>query len=1131
MADAIGQNSTLKVVLLHGNQMNSEGISALAESLGTNDSLTHLGLRENGIDGEGAQSLARAINKNTTLVELRLEGNVGIRLADSIFLFACGGNRVKLDLSTNDQRAQVAIAQGNGFRENDVEPEMVPEEVLLMDSPAYANDTAQYFADLQKGEIGQISYLKVLVVGSSEAGKTSLVRSLIECSASSAGSTSSGANRKVAEGPTLGVETYRLPRHGESSSSSSNGGSDGSHPGRVDLFDFGSDAEHFLTHARFLANRSLVVLVVDLTLYGNANEEPTEQEAQVFEETVGRWVRAMQVQLQRSRLMIVGSKGDALGAQEASARMENVLDYLEDMMNMLNADARRDFALGMSGTFIELSLTPDSTFVVSSMDPLFVDGVDSLAESLGMMASDASLGLSLQVPRSYAALREYVEAKASEGVDVLDFEEVRSELGFDDNEYGFEVALKLLHVLGLLQWCDFSAFASSSDPSRARIRHTIFTRPSFVLEALWSLCEGSSEKGTILTPDDVHAALDQYRVIYESVLDEFSLPDGRKWADVPARERSLYLDLLCELDILAEVVDKDAVDHSQRVFRVPILFRLDTAAAAVVPDAAVLRRSVREEQDSRSLYRNNESTGRGRRLSLSPFATSRMHSLHWHYEFPIAFPEGFFARLVSKLHPIMSIGEVNDHYVHGFIRFIDKGGDNGTPGDRRSAARGASDAAGLTARRSRHEPVYVTVFSARDSDARGRMSVRAMTMTPQRGGKGSQPPPILLMIFSQIIRRLDMLLDEFPALPRFELILSGDPRWGLTREELAHPDENGKVIEHLFEVHNVPNSHSSLFRYHVREHAPHRLQDARTVHCTMAPSEALLNYVRVEQGLRGTDLWQFKQQLRSDLKILLDRENPSTKEALWYLEQLLRLKGESFTTMTQTPLADIFELKGADRRNAALLASLVDAFNQHGISRKEVRILIFCIIKLETRIRMKYDVCLLRTMSRDSFTPVYKKQANALFRELTTNHNLTCVMLDDKDFGPEHEEQLDNSHVVLCCISMSYIRKLSDIAAPLRTRGVTQNICRIAFEFAAAHRIDSGAMLGAVVDAAVLRNHSTAQLPGLSGIEVTDVSDLRRRAFGQNVGSLTDSILEQIFPYDKDPAKRRALIEAYPSSS
>lgn len=46
-----------------------------------------------------------------------------------------------------------------------------------------------------------------------------------------------------------------------------------------------------------------------------------------------------------------------------------------NIVNDLDAGARLNLALGMSGAFTELSLTPDLTFVLSSVDPVFVDGV------------------------------------------------------------------------------------------------------------------------------------------------------------------------------------------------------------------------------------------------------------------------------------------------------------------------------------------------------------------------------------------------------------------------------------------------------------------------------------------------------------------------------------------------------------------------------------------------------------------------------------------------------------------------------------------------------------------------------------------------------------------------------------
>lgn len=1008
---------------------------------------------------------------------------------------------MKLDLSTNDQRVQSAMENGDIFRSSGIEPELVPEEVLKMDSFSYANDTAQYFHDLQAGKGGLVSYLKVLVVGSKSAGKTSIVNALLDANPAETATVDDNASVDSAFGHRL-----HMPANIDGDEFTT------TRP-EIHVYDFGRETDFYLTHARILSNRSLVLLAVDLTVFQEGDVEAGEVDEALFEEHVGRWVRVMQVQLERSRMVLIGTKGDLVGESKSEAILDALALRVRDMFWNLIQESEANTARGMSGYFIPLNFTPDSSFLICGNSPTFGHGIASLTEALEAYATDSFWGLCLPVPSSYAQLREYIADKADSGELVLDFESVRSELGFADNAYGFEVALKLLYKLGILIWCDSSAFVSSSDPEKARIRNCIFIRPSFIFHTLGSIFQNGLDSRAIPedADEDMRTALETYKILYEPILENFRLKRDLKWGDLSVHDRTLYLDLLCELDLLAEVVDVVSQDTQYRLFRVPVLFREEMEQQR--SDVVSQRLSVREQQDLKTLYQNSEGTLR--RTSISPFATSRMYAVHWHYEFGLAMPDGFFARFVSKLHGLMSIGEVNDHYVHGHVRFIQ------SKGKRVSNASGESG---------KYEPIYVTVLSARDKDGRGRMSIRAITVTSQRVHKGANPPQVLLTVFSQVIRRLDMLVSEFPSLPHFEFVLSPDPRWGLAREALKQPDENGQVQLHLFELHRSPGSRSDIARYTLKSNSQTRNWDVAAVHRTMAPSSALLEYVPVEQGLRGKDLWQFKQQLRADLKILLDRENASPHEAIWYLEQLLRLKGASYSDLHQKDLADIFGLKGNDRRTAGLLISLIKKFEASELEPKEVRVLIFCVIKLEARLRMKYDVCLLRTEAHDHYTLLYKKQADALLRVLTRDHFLSCVLLEDDSFGPEYEEQLDNSHVAVCCVSMAYIRKLQEVTKARVATGiknVPQNFCKLAFETASEHRGASGALIAAIVDPAVRNKMRGNKFPWFEGDSVIDVSDYRKRQHTVQVQNLVDAILAQIFPFDKDVNRRRELAEFY----
>ncbi|KAK1735803.1 leucine-rich repeat protein [Skeletonema marinoi] len=120
LAEALKKNTTLTTLELLNNKIGNEGAIALAEALKKNTTLTELDLGSNGIGKEGAIALAEALKENTTLTTMDLGyndiGNEGaIALADAL---KKNTTLTTLDLGSNHIGNEGAIALTDALKEN-----------------------------------------------------------------------------------------------------------------------------------------------------------------------------------------------------------------------------------------------------------------------------------------------------------------------------------------------------------------------------------------------------------------------------------------------------------------------------------------------------------------------------------------------------------------------------------------------------------------------------------------------------------------------------------------------------------------------------------------------------------------------------------------------------------------------------------------------------------------------------------------------------------------------------------------------------------------------------------------------------------------------------------------------------
>jgi len=162
-----------------------------------------------------------------------------------------------------------------------------------------------YEALAQSGE-AILNRLKVVMVGASRAGKTSLVRSLRE-----------GAPRPTADWDrTIGVDIGRPWNLGA-----------GAKKLELVFWDFGGHTDYHPTHRLFYTRWALYLLVVDLHKFQN--------DAGCRVDMVDSWLDALLAVVPGSPFLVVLTHSDLFGSSEqvaeAMASLEkHVLDYLED---------------------------------------------------------------------------------------------------------------------------------------------------------------------------------------------------------------------------------------------------------------------------------------------------------------------------------------------------------------------------------------------------------------------------------------------------------------------------------------------------------------------------------------------------------------------------------------------------------------------------------------------------------------------------------------------------------------------------------------------------------------------------------------------------------------------------------
>lgn len=357
VAAALRKNTTLQVLNLSRNPIRADGVSHLAPALGVNTTLQELVLSHCDLDGEAAAHLGGALRINRTLQELSVQGNA---------LSAVGADHLVAALCARTELTHVALGAFTRHPFNGIEcalsicgvPELTsipadigklplielrvtgiphlhtpPPEVHSADDGRAA---ARFMRDMWQSGAAPCHWLKVLLVGNAEQGKTSLAdvlgvsRSRTDCR-SRARDAGAAPHGRAAHDRTEGV-AVRVWRPTPDL--------------RASVWDFAGQDVYYATHALYLSSRAVYVLVFTLS-------DPE------YPGKLGPWLESLQARTPGAAAVLVATHLDTVASEAVAARaVQTVWHWIKNTWGAMHARvaAREVAALvigAAAGTFSE----------------------------------------------------------------------------------------------------------------------------------------------------------------------------------------------------------------------------------------------------------------------------------------------------------------------------------------------------------------------------------------------------------------------------------------------------------------------------------------------------------------------------------------------------------------------------------------------------------------------------------------------------------------------------------------------------------------------------------------------------------------------------------------------------------
>jgi len=469
--DLIENNiSKLKFLNIGGNDVRQQEVHNIAKAMEVNQKIETLVMTRTGIRDEDVDVLRRMLARNSTLKYFVVTNTV-LSVLGFTMLWVDNEDIVVSSL----QKGMEFRAIAEFVRQQGVSIlHSIPERILEINNPQERTQKLLEHIDRFKNGVGSIKQAKVLIVGAGNAGKTSLCNCIMH-GAKDGKPVPAGASRA-----TIGVNvTQKKVTNPETSEE-----------GELYIWDFGGQEDYFMTHSFFLSRRSVVVVVVDLDACDP--DDPVS-----FEKHAGQWLRALQAQVSRPKVILIGTKADLViknspkregfdpVAYKMDALRKQILNMNSELRNeMDNHRVRMEKSIGATRLeeYRRIKMLNSLEFFAGKQGAIgyttsFEDRstIQDFLDFLVEVATDSKYGIVLSVPKDVEKFSQAildVENKVLLNKD----DEARS-LCFDMEDKYFSESIELLHDVGQVVWL-------KNDP---RLKNQIFIRPQWIVDIFASV--------------------------------------------------------------------------------------------------------------------------------------------------------------------------------------------------------------------------------------------------------------------------------------------------------------------------------------------------------------------------------------------------------------------------------------------------------------------------------------------------------------------------------------------------------------------------------------------------------------------------------------------------------------------
>ena len=414
-----------------------------------------------------------------------LSGNVLIKFPEHLMYLT-----KKLDLSRN----KIKVIPAHTFKKIDWSTR---QEVILHENPLTTpppdicecglRAIMQYFQE-EKCHTKMYQGLKVMVLGDTEQGKTSLIQTIVDQQPRLTGN----------DARTIGVDSYDFvidipaePTVGEyvPPADDDDVEADDSVPPlppqdmplNLSIYDFSGNKRYLFPHYFFLHQPSLCLLAFDLSTYDDSK----------FDSRIGSWIDFIIARSNQLIILPVGTHVDKLKAKQVKQRCDSVSEKITQHLKKHRANIEREIKKIESRPHISPALSEQLKLYISLLkleshvydrvmpvSSLNMNGMDAMLQSIEEMATQKEIfpNVLRSIPSLWGEVENYLEDRGyAMKVPVLPwseyFEQVTKKFGM---KHLMGNITQYLHDIGKVVW-----FAE-----HPTLKEFVFLRPSWIMECL-----------------------------------------------------------------------------------------------------------------------------------------------------------------------------------------------------------------------------------------------------------------------------------------------------------------------------------------------------------------------------------------------------------------------------------------------------------------------------------------------------------------------------------------------------------------------------------------------------------------------------------------------------------------------